>query len=383
MAPLKPNYAVLRAWGAAATVLLLAGACSSHGGSADAGACDGSACGDASHRDAGPDARHADASPDAGTNLEALDPTVATNLATSSAFLYTGPNAVQTGVKPGTIDVTQVSVVRGQVSIHSTAASATDGLAPIAGVTVTVLGHPEFGATKTQSDGWFSMAVNGGGLITVDLQGTGYLEVQRHVTTRWLEYAITNPVVLTAAEPGTAVKLSASSTSFQVVRGKTHGTAATITPSEDADGARTATILIPPGTTASIDGLNDTSTTMRATEYTTGSAGLQAMPADLPPTSAYTYAVDLSIDEANGQTVTFSQPVLFYLDNFLAFPVGDGTNPTQVPWGSYDTTAGQWVASPSGQVVKVLTNAGGTVTLDVTGAGPEGSPGLFLAREFA
>jgi hypothetical protein len=59
-----------------------------------------------------PDSR-ADAGFDGGADLEALDPTEATNLAYSSAFLYTGPNAIQTGVAAGTIDITRVSVIRG------------------------------------------------------------------------------------------------------------------------------------------------------------------------------------------------------------------------------------------------------------------------------
>jgi hypothetical protein len=138
----------------------------------------------ATHHDSGKDGGHSDARADAAsTDLEALDPTEATNLAYSSAFLYTGPNAVQTGVAAGTIDITRVSVIRGKVQVHSTASGATNGLAPSPGVAVAVLGHPELGATKTQSDGWFSLAVNGGGSITLTFQASGYLPVQRRVTT--------------------------------------------------------------------------------------------------------------------------------------------------------------------------------------------------------
>lgn len=164
-----------------ATLFALAAACSGHGSSGspeDAGRCDGTTCTDggrdAAHdtgrkpgHDAARDATHPDGGADAGVNLEALNPTVASNLAFSSAFLYTGPDAVQTGVAAGTINPTRVSVIRGQVSVHSTAAGATNGLAAIANVEVTVLGHPEYGTTTTQSDGWFSLAVNGGGVLTV------------------------------------------------------------------------------------------------------------------------------------------------------------------------------------------------------------------------
>jgi hypothetical protein len=351
-------------------LVALAAACSSSPSAApaDGGLCEGSACShgkpdaetDGSHKvpkDSGTDGR-SDAGTDAGPS-EALDPSVPSNLAFTSQFLYVGPNAVQTSVAAGAVDLTRVSVIRGQIQVHSTASGAMNGLAPIAGVDVSIVGHPELGATKTGADGWYSMVVNGGGLLSVAYSLKGYLPVQRSATTRWLEYTVVNRAVLTAPEPGTSVTLSASSTAFQVVRGKTHGISSTMTPTEDADGARTATILIPPGTTASLAALNGKSVTMRATECTTGSAGLMAMPADLPPTSAYTYAVNLSIDEANGAPLTFSQPVIFYLDNFVGFPVGDGTNPTAVPAGYYDETRGIWVPSASGQVVKVLTNGGG------------------------
>jgi RHS repeat-associated protein len=369
-------------------LVALAAACSGSSSSAppDGGQCEGSACSkgkpdaatDGSHKvskDGGTDGR-SDAGTDAGPS-ETLDPTVPSNLAFTSQFLYVGPNAVQTGVAAGTIDLTRVSVIRGQVLVHSTAAGATNGLAPIVGVGVLIVGHPELGATKTGADGWYSMVVNGGGLLSVAYALKGYLPVQRSAVTRWLEYTVVNPAVLTAPEPGTSVTLSASSTAFQVVRGKTHGTSSTMTPTEDADGPRTATILIPPGTTASLAALNGKPVTMRATECTTGSSGLMAMPADLPPTSAYTYAVNLSIDEANGAPLTFSQPVIFYLDNFVGFPVGDGTNPTAVPAGYYDETRGIWVPSASGQVVRVLTNAGGTVTLDVAGSGQDAADSVF------
>ncbi|MBK7473292.1 MAG: hypothetical protein IPI73_24320 [Betaproteobacteria bacterium] len=45
-----------------------------------------------------------------------FNPTVATSVATSIAFLYSGPSPVQTGVAPGTIEVRRAAVVRGKVS---------------------------------------------------------------------------------------------------------------------------------------------------------------------------------------------------------------------------------------------------------------------------
>ena len=65
------------------------------------------------------------------------------------------------------------------------------------------------------------------------------------------------------------------------------------------------------------------------------------MPAALPPTSAYTYAVEFSVDEAltTGATaVRFSQPVITYVENFLGFPVG-----TMVPVGFYEKAQAAWI----------------------------------------
>lgn len=85
----------------------------------------------------------------------------------------------------------------------------------------------------------------------------------------------------------------------------------------DADGTRQITVLFPEGTAATMT-LPDGSTqpldslTVRATEYTVGESGLEAMPGELPPTSGYTYAVELGVDEAmaaGASRVDFSQPV--------------------------------------------------------------------------
>ena len=64
----------------------------------------------------------------------------------------------------------------------------------------------------------------------------------------------------------------------------------------DARGARQATLLFPPGTTADLvlpDGTAQPlpTATVRTTEYTVGESGPAAMPAELPPSSGYTYAV--------------------------------------------------------------------------------------------
>ena len=105
---------------------------------------------------------------------------------------------------------------------------------------------------------------------------------------------------------------------------------------------------------------------IRATEYTVGPNGPTAMPAALPPTSGFTYCVELSADEAvaaNAMAVRFNQPVPFYVENFLGFPVGGA-----VPAGYYDRAKGLWIPSTNGRIVQVLSVTNGQADLDVSGS---------------
>src|SRR5262249_33383008 len=78
-----------------------------------------------------------------------VDTSVATTVAVSTQFLYTGNNPIQTGVAPGTIDAVRAAVLRGHVMDA--------GSNPLAGVNITILNHPEFGTTQTRADGMFDM----------------------------------------------------------------------------------------------------------------------------------------------------------------------------------------------------------------------------------
>jgi len=292
--------------------------------------------------------------PDPATVASPLDPTVPTDIAVATAFLYSGPNPIQTGVATGTIDPRRAAVLRGKVLDRNGS--------PLPGATVTVLGHPELGSTLSRLDGLFDLAVNGGGTLVVQYDKSGYARVQRRVSAPWRDYTWVESVVLVSYDTQATV-VTAGAAVLQVARGTT---------SSDQDGTRTATLLFPPGTQASMtlaDGSSKSLPTLsvRATEFTVGSMGPAAMPAKLPPTSAYTYAVELSCDEAQSagaQSVTFSQPVVQYVENFLGFPVG-GT----VPVGYYDRTLAAWVASANGRVIGMLSITNGLADLDLTGSG--------------
>lgn len=296
-----------------------------------------------------------DIPPDPSTVAPAVDQTVASNLLTTTAFLYSGANAIQQGVTPGTIEAKRVAVLRGKAYTRDNQ--------PLPGVRVTILNHPEFGYTVTRADGMFDIAVNGGGVLTINYEKSGFLPVQRQVNAPWQDFAWADEVVMIALDIQVTTINLASSTAIQVARGST---------STDSDGTRQATLLFTPGTTASMvlaDGTTQALTTLnvRATEYTVGANGPQAMPGALPPTSGYTYAVELSADEAiaaGAKQINFSQPVPVYVENFLNFPVGG-----IVPAGYYDRNKGIWIPAPNGRVIKILAIANGLADLDTDGDG--------------
>ncbi|MEW8052519.1 MAG: RHS repeat-associated core domain-containing protein [Candidatus Thiodiazotropha sp.] len=91
------------------------------------------------------------------------------------------------------------------------------------------------------------------------------------------------------------------------------------------------------------------------------------MPAPLPPASGYTYAVELSADEAiaaGAKRVEFNQLLPLYVDNFLDFPVGQ-----PVPIGYYDFELSAWVPSEDGRIVQILRIENGRAVLDTEGNG--------------
>ncbi len=294
-----------------------------------------------------------------------LNRTVGTTLVDSTAFLYTGTNPIQTGVVAGTIKTTQAAVVRGQVKGR-------DGF-PIPGVTVTVLNHPEFGQTVTRPDGLFDLAVNGGGVLTVKYAKTGLLPVQRQVEVPWQTFAVAADAIMIPLDTQVTT-VTANAATMQVAQGSV------VT---DAAGTRRATLFVPAGTTAtmtlpggSTQPLSTLST--RLTEYTVGPNVKQSLPATLPPGNLNQYALELSVDEAiaaGATRVTFNQPVVLYVENFLNFECGD-----PLPIGSYDTVRAVWIPEPTGVVIQILSVTGGLADVDTDGNGTADNTGLSIAE---
>ena len=301
--------------------------------------------------------------PDPSTVAPPIDPSVTTTVGKDTTFLYTGPNPIQTGVVPGTIDPIRAAVIRGKVITRAGAA--------MTGVTIAILNHPEFGQTLSRADGMFDIVVNGGGLLNVKYDKTGYLPVQRQISVPWQNFAFAPDVALITLDSVVSAIDLASATPIQVARGS---------PVSDTRGSRQATLLFAAGTTAAMVMPGGGSAplaqmTVRATEYTIGTTGPDAMPGVLPAASAYTYAVELSVDEAiaaGATSVSFSKPVIGYLENFPGFEVG-----TIVPSGYFDRVKGIWIAAPNGRVIKILSVTAGIADVDIDGTGlPANGPAL-------
>ncbi|MCB0089543.1 MAG: PKD domain-containing protein, partial [Caldilineaceae bacterium] len=284
-----------------------------------------------------------------------LDQTAPTVFKTATEFLYAGDYPIQKGLTPANIAPKQAAVLRGRVL---TAESA-----PLRGVRITVHQHPDLGYTLSRDDGWFDFAVNGGGQLTVVYEKAGYLTVQRQVYAVWQDFTTLDDVVLTPLDPVVNVIDLTADVPMQTAR---------CSLVSDGDGNRQSTLLIPQGMQAELvlpGGITQTLTTLhiRATEYTVGKLGPNAMPGNLPPESGYTYAVELSVDEAmaaGATQVRFSQPVYHYVENFLHFPVG-----MAVPSGYYDRERVAWMPDADGRVVQVVAIADGLAQLDTTGDG--------------
>jgi hypothetical protein len=301
----------------------------------------------------------ADLPPSPATTAPPLSSWGSAGLAQATAFLYTGTNAIQTEVATNVFDPKRITVLRGKVRER--------GGSLLPGVTITVLNHPELGRTRTRADGMFDLAVNGGGLLTVKYERPGYCPIQRQVAASWNDYVCLPDAVMITMDPAVTPVTLGTNSPTQVAQGSVQ---------TDVDGSRRATLIFPAGTCANlvVNGQTQscTSLSVRATEFTVGTNGPATMPAVLPPSSAYTYCVELSADEANAvgaSTVQFSQPLCLYLENFLGFPVGQA-----VPMGYYDREKGVWVASRNGRVIKILSETGGLAVLDADGDGNPDSP---------
>jgi len=276
-------------------------------------------------------------------------------------FLFRGSSHIQTGADTTKILTGAESVIRGFVAGRDYDA--------LPGVTVSVLGHPEFGSTKSLNDGWFDLAVTGGATYTLRFKRDDFLEAQRQVLALALDYAVMDTVAM-IGRSATWSYVDTSAVTRIVSRFES-----------DSSGSRRMYVVIPNGDLATITPSGGTPITgvskyrVRLKEFTVGSGGPATMPGDLPAATAYTYCVDMSLVEADSITdhagpgalpasVSFSKPIVTYVKNFIGLPVG-----TVMPSGYYDPASGRWIADENGKIIKVLSTDGGVASLDTDGNG--------------
>ena len=288
--------------------------------------------------------------PDPADVAPALSPSADTTMADATRFLYEGDDPIQTGVAPGTIDAERVAVLRGVVR------SATGD--PLPGAVVSVFGRAELGVTMSRADGAYDLAVNGGEPLVLALEMVGYMPAQRRVSPPVQEYEWLEDVVLLAYDTAVTevIPWPPPRWSWRAARRR---------PTAAARGRRPCSFPracspISPCPTAR------PSRSRRSTSAPPNTRWARMGPRRCRPISpylsGYTYAVELSVDEAvdaGATSVMFSVPVPFYVENFLHFPVG-----TPVPSGFYNCSASKWLASESGVVIQVLDTSAGVAELD-------------------
>ena len=230
--------------------------------------------------------------------------------------------------------------------------------APMQDVSITIHSHPEYGTAYTDVEGRFAIPVEGGGALSVVYKKEGFISAQRKAEIPWNDIAVIEPLQLISEDSeATTITFDGNPTTIM-----THQSSIVA----DAEGARSCTLVFNGDNAAyavdenghDIQQLQTIS--VRATEFSTP----DSMPSQLPPTTAYTYCAELSVDGI--QRVRFSKPVVMWVDNFLNFAVGG-----VVPVGYYDRDKAVWVPSENGVVVRLLdtTNDGQVDAIDSTGDG--------------
>ncbi|MFA5565945.1 MAG: cell wall-binding repeat-containing protein [Acidimicrobiia bacterium] len=267
----------------------------------------------------------------------------------------TGENRGQNSVENDALDERRVALVSGKVFGRQAFSNETTELG---GVTVTVAGEADLGYTTTTDEGEYLIALNGGSEVVLEfrLDEEGYLPVQRRFHLGWGAWLALDDVVLTQRDP--------KSTLVDSTQGGYHKAS----PVVENDRTRTGRVYIHPGTVATMvggtqNGQTLSKMTLSITEYTVGEAGPAAMPGDLPPSIEYTYASEVSVaeaDAAGAHRVDLSIPASLYLDNFLQFPVG-----TRAPFAIYERDVAVWVPTLDGSVMKVLSQNGTSIEIDL------------------
>lgn len=267
--------------------------------------------------------------------------TVVTSFYAQARSIFTGDSPPQTGVAEETIVQERAAIVTGQILGASGD--------PLALAQVSVRDRPAYGETLTDSTGFFRLVVNGGEAITLDIEAAGLIAAQRSLEPPRNQSVDLGRIKLIAADVAATAIDFAGATTLQVHQASTVS---------DGRGERQLSLLFYPGTVATLHMPDGTTSTVdelhvTASEFTVGSDGPEAMPAEVAFGTIYTYAVEFSaaeIESAGAEHAFFNPPATLYLDNFLDIPVG-----AAVPAGSYNRGDTRWNGEPSGQVIELIT----------------------------
>jgi RHS repeat-associated protein len=296
-----------------------------------------------------------------------LDPSLPSTPYERHRHLFDGDDPLQRDVEPGSIEERRIARITGRVVD-------VDG-DPLSGVHMSIHRNPQWGHTLTRPNGEFDFAVNGGGQLTVVYKRDGYLPAYRETKAGWQSSArIDDVILLEASADTTLVEPSQTSAARgEVIDGPRGERQATLI----FRAGTSAQMVMPDGSTQPLDEFD-----VGIVEYTVGDDGSQRMPADLPPTTGYTYAAEIVVEEARAagaKRVEFDQPVAYYLDNFLGASVGEG-----IPLGVFDPDRAVWVPEGMGRVIEILGVDGqGRAQVDVDGDGQPADPDALAALDFA
>ena len=287
------------------------------------------------------------------------DRSIISNLTETSKFLYTGPDPVQKDFDEDALDRWRTSL------IHGTIVDA-DG-DPLRDVRVSVKDHPEYGFTETRFDGRYDLVVNGGSVLVLNLEHERYVRAQRSVATEWQrEHVVPDVGLIPRSDERHRVNIG----SGELVLAEAV---------EDDYGKRQpflvfpewleAEAVLPDGDTESLGEL-----TLQVTQYpfepatpTVPNSGARFSPGSLPSHGGFNYSIDVSVEEAEelgATSVRFSEPVAYYVENFLGLPAG-----TPVPLHSYDPTTSEWETMGPGVVIEIVDIQAGLAQLDADGDG--------------
>ncbi len=222
--------------------------------------------------------------------------------------------------------------------------------APIAGITVSILGKPEFYETLTDGQGRYSLPVKGNNRYTAVMTKDGLLTAHRKAEVLNNRVVVLDPVTMVEPDSASTVIDFSTTPETMLFHGGQYLT--------DERGERRCSITIP------YSGVFYEPKSISTTEYPIKAA----LPAPLPPNSAFAYVAEIGSNQNDFGDVDlfFEEPLIAWVDNFLGFAVGQA-----VPVGWYDRNEGQWIPGVNGLVVRLLdTNSDGEVDgLDIDGDG--------------